>query len=116
MAWTVIFHDEFNAEFEELPAEVQDELLAMASLLQEFGPRLGRPRADTLNGSKHANMKELRFSAADGEWRAAFAFDPRRQAVLFVARDKSGVGQKRFYKSLIDTADKRFDDWLRKEK
>ena len=36
-------------------------------------------------------MKELRFDAADGVWRVAFAFDPRRHAILLVAGDKSGV-------------------------
>jgi hypothetical protein len=50
---------------------------------------------DTLNGSRHANMKELRFSAADGEWRVAFAFDPKRKAILLVAGDKSGGSGKR---------------------
>jgi hypothetical protein len=45
-------------------------------------------------------MKELRFSAADGEWRVAFAFDKKRKAVLLVAGDKSGVSEKRFYRSL----------------
>ena len=53
-------------------------------------------------------MKELRFAAEGGEWRAAFAFDPRRRAIVLVAGDKSGGGQKRFYKQLIAKADKRF--------
>jgi hypothetical protein len=47
-------------------------------------------------------MKELRFSAADGEWRVAFAFDSRRKAILLVAGDKSGVSKKRFYRELIE--------------
>jgi hypothetical protein len=81
-------------------------------MLQEFGPQLGRPRVDTLNGSRHANMKELRFSAADGEWRVAFAFDPRRKAILLVAGDKSGGSEKRFYRELIRKADQRFDAHL----
>jgi hypothetical protein len=46
---------------------VRTEILALTRLLQQFGPQLGRPRVDTLNDSRHANMKELRFSAADGE-------------------------------------------------
>jgi hypothetical protein len=112
MAWTVANHDEFDAEFDALPEEVQDELLAFTVLLETYGPTLGRPHADTLAGSKYANMKELRFSAADGVWRVAFAFDPRRQAILLVAGDKSGVGQKRFYKRLIRVADDRFADHL----
>jgi hypothetical protein len=57
-------------------------------------------------------MKELRFSAADGEWRVAFAFDPRRKAILLVAGDKSGGSEKRFYRELIRKADERFDAHL----
>lgn len=59
-------------------------------------------------------MKELRFSATDGEWRVAFAFDPRRKAILLVAGDKSGGSERMFYKRLISTADKRFDAHLRR--
>ena len=66
----------------------------------------------TQEGSSHANMKELRFSAADGEWRVAFAFDPKRKAILLVGGDKSGVSQKRFYRELIRKADDRFDAHL----
>lgn len=87
---------------------VQDEILALATLLEEFGPRLGRPHADTLNNSKFANMKELRLSADNGEWRVAFAFDVKRMAILLCAGDKSGVSEKAFYKALIKKADKRF--------
>ena len=57
-------------------------------------------------------MKELRFEAADGVWRVAFAFDIRRRAVLFVAGDKSGVSEKRFYRELVRRADERFDAHL----
>jgi len=79
-------------------------------LLKQFGPALGRPRVDTLKGSRHANMKELRFGAADGVWRIAFAFDPKRQAILLVGGDKSGGSEKRFYRQLIKKADARFDE------
>ena len=61
MKWAVSFHDEFDSEFDALSAAVQDEMLAHARLLEQFGPLLGRPRVDTLKGSRHANMKELRF-------------------------------------------------------
>ena len=60
----------------------------------------------------HANMKELRFAAADGEWRVAFAFDTRRKAILLVAGDKSGGGEKRFCRELVRKADERFDAHL----
>ena len=108
MRWTVELADEFKPEFDELDLTVRREILALARVLQELGPQLGRPRVDTLKGSRHANMKELRFSAVDGEWRVAFAFDPRRKAMLLVAGDKSGGSEKRFYRELIRKADQRF--------
>ena len=88
------------------------EILASSHLLQQFGPQLGRPRVDTLNDSRHANMKELRFSAAGVEWRVAFAFDTKRKAVLLVAGDESGGSEKRFYKGLVRKGDERFDAHL----
>ncbi|MEK6709996.1 MAG: type II toxin-antitoxin system RelE/ParE family toxin [Nitrospinota bacterium] len=108
MGWTVLFHAAFEPEFWELHGAVQDEILVHARLLETFGPELGRPRVDTLKGSRHASMKELRFGAADGAWRVAFAFDPKRRAVLLVAGDKSGSSERRFYKRLIAKADERF--------
>lgn len=86
--------------------------MAHAKLLAQFGPQLGRPRVDTLKGSTHANMKELRFDAGGGVWRVAFAFDIKRQAILLVAGDKCGVAQRRFNKRLIVKADARFIDHL----
>ena len=112
MEWRVEFHPAFAAEFKRLNEPVQDELAALAEVLKMAGPQLKRPRSDTLNGSKHANMKELRFDADDGVWRVAYAFDPKRRAILLTAGDKSGVSQKRFYKALVAKADARFDEHL----
>ena len=91
---------------------MQDELLAHLRLLEQFGSQLGRPRVDTLKGSRHANMKDLRFDAADGVWRFAFAFDPNRHGIIPCGGDKSGGSEKRFYRQLIDKADARFDAHL----
>ena len=112
MNWVVEIGDEFERELDALDEDVQTEILALSRLLQQFGPQLGRPRVDTLNGSRHANMKELRFSMADGEWRVAFAFDTKRKAILLVAGDKSGASEKRFYCEMIRKADHRFDSHL----
>jgi hypothetical protein len=57
-------------------------------------------------------MKELRFRAGGGVWRIAFAFDPEQKAILLVGGDKSGGGEKRFYRQLIKQADARFDRHL----
>ncbi|MBQ6655721.1 MAG: type II toxin-antitoxin system RelE/ParE family toxin [Ottowia sp.] len=107
MTWQVLFHDEFAQEFDSWHQALQDELLAQTRALRRFGPGLGRPWADTLNGSRYSNMKELRFS-----WRVAFAFDPQRQAILLVGGAKSGVNQRRFYARLIRTADARYGQYL----
>jgi hypothetical protein len=116
MVWVVEFYEDFATEFDALPKEVQTELSAKVSLLEEFGSMLKRPHVDTLNGSQYPNMKELRFDAADGVWRVAFAFDIKRCAILLVAGDKSGVSQKKFYKQLITKADARFTTHLAKLK
>ncbi|PIT75257.1 type II toxin-antitoxin system RelE/ParE family toxin [Limnohabitans sp. B9-3] len=112
MTWTVLLHDDFADEVAELDEKLQDELLAHAKLLAEFGPNLGRPTVDTLKGTSHANMKEMRFNWMGEVWRVAFAFDPQRQAVLLVGGDKGGADQKRFYKRLIALADTRYEEHL----
>lgn len=111
-SWIVRFHRDFLAEFEAYEDEVQDGLRTSIILLRRFGPTLKRPHCDTLRGSKHRNMKEVRFSAAGGTWRVAFAFDPKQEAILLVGADKSGGSQDRFYRRLIGKADQRFDDHL----
>lgn len=111
MSWQVVFQ-RFRTGVSRLPAKVQDEIYTVGRLLERLGPQLGRPQVDTLNGSRHANMKDMRFGAADGEWRVAFALDPTREAVLLVAGDKSGGGERRFYRALLRKADERFDQHL----
>lgn len=112
MPWVVLFHSEFDAEFQILDEALQNELLAHAALLQTYGPNLGRPTVDTLKGSRHANMKEMRFGWHQEVWRVAFAFDPERQAILLAGGDKGGADQKRFYRRLIAQADRRFDEYI----
>ena len=53
-----------RSELKVLPTPVYDKLLSFALLLEEYGPSLGRPTVDTLNGSRHPNMKELRVGQA----------------------------------------------------
>jgi hypothetical protein len=110
--WTVELAPEFEPELRALAADIRVELLAQARVVERFGPTAGRPRVDTLKGSAHANMKELRFDAGDGVWRVAFAFDPRRRAVLLVAGDKSGQSKRAFYRRLIASADRRYSAHL----
>lgn len=115
MPWTVLEHPNFSEEREGLDDEVSDKLDEVLLALGDIGPNLGRPLVDTLNGSKHKNMKEIRFNAK-GVWRFAFAFDEDRQAVVLCGGNKEGRAQGKFYKKLIATADERFDEWLEAEK
>jgi hypothetical protein len=63
-----------------------DAIMARIELLEEHGPSLGRPVVDSIRGSRHPNMKELRA----GSMRALFAFDPLRQAIVLVGGNKRG--------------------------
>ena len=112
MSWPAYFHPKFEEEVNELPEAVQDGLAAALAPLRKFGPSLGRPDVDALNGSKFPTMKELRLRAYGGVWRVAFAFNPQRNAILLVAGDKSGVSETKFYKRLIDKADRRYKEHL----
>jgi hypothetical protein len=111
--WIVELGDEFASEFNDLHPDVRNEILApLAPVTAIRGRCWDGPGADTLDESRHPNMKELRFDAADGVWRVAFAFDPNRRAILLLAGDKSGGSEKRFYKQLFAKADRRFDAHL----
>ena len=112
--WEVATTDEFDGWFADLGEDEQVELIAKVELLKLLGPQLGRPHADTLNDSKHSNMKELRADTRDKVLRIAFAFDPDRSAVLLLGGNKSGVSQRRFYRQLIARADALYDEHLRK--
>jgi len=114
VSWTIELHEAFVEEVASFEKDVKLRLAVSIKLLEEFGPQLKRPYSDTLKGSSYPNMKELRFSTDDGVWRVAYAFDPERKAILLVGGDKSGVSQKRFYKSLIKRADERFTQYLSK--
>lgn len=113
MQWKVVFHEEFFGEFEAWSEVVQDAVLGSLGKLREFGPSLGRPSVDTLKGSDYPNMKELRVDSEGGVWRIAFAFDPRRRAILLTGGNKTGVSKNRFYASLIRVADARYGLYLK---
>lgn len=93
-----------------------DQIGAAVEILAEHGPGLGRPLVDTVVGSRHNNLKELRpGSSGRSEVRILFAFDPKRRAILLVAGDKHGQWH-RWYKENIPIADDRYDKHLDKLK
>ncbi len=105
--WEVEYTDEFGAWWDRLDANEQESIAASVELLRQMGPNLPRPHADTLKGSRHSNMKELRTQHEGHPLRTLFAFDPRRCAILLLGGDKSGDG--RFYERMIPLADDLYD-------
>ncbi len=92
--------------------DTYDQVVAALRILTEHGPGLGRPLVDSISGSRHKNMKELRpGSSGRSEVRILFAFDPRRRAILLLAGDKQGVWSK-WYRKNIPVADDRYDEHL----
>jgi hypothetical protein len=99
-AWTEILND-----------EEYDHLIAALEQLEEHGPVTRRPFVDTLEGSKHANMKELRPRATSegAHMRVLFAFDLQSRAIMLVAGNKAG-NWKRWYADNIPIADALFTE------
>ena len=111
MAWAVEYTDQFEAWWDGLTAEEQDAIAASVTVLIERGPQLGRPHADTVRGSRHANMKELRVQQHGDPYRVLFAFDPRRAAILLIGGAKGG-DEAGFYRRVIPAADALYDEHL----
>ncbi|WP_350305197.1 type II toxin-antitoxin system RelE/ParE family toxin [Photorhabdus viridis] len=112
--WTVILSQRFDTWLHEQEDGLQEKVLADLMNLETYGPKLSRPYADTVKGSRHKNMKELRIQYAGRPIRAFFAFDPKRQAIVLCAGDKSN--DKRFYETMIRVADDEFSAHLEGKK
>lgn len=113
--WTIETTDTFDDWFNDLDELDRTNVLASLIVLQERGPMLSRPYADTVNGSCHSNMKELRVQSKGDPIRAFFAFDPKRKGILLCAGNKTG-NEKRFYDEMIPIADREFTAHLKKLK
>ncbi|HMS24897.1 MAG TPA: type II toxin-antitoxin system RelE/ParE family toxin [Acidimicrobiia bacterium] len=110
MSWEILFTDQFGLWWDELSQDQQEALTERVLMLAEVGPSLGRPIVDSIENSRHHNMKELRASK-EGALRVLFCFDPLRRAVLLLGGDKSGQWNA-WYKWAIPSADDLFDEYL----
>jgi hypothetical protein len=108
--WEIELTDEAVAWYEALTAKDQRSIAAAIDLLAEHGPGLGRPAVDTVKGSRHAGMKELR--SFGGNLRALFAFDPRRSAIVLLGGDKKH-DWRGWYRRNVPRADDLYDAYLR---
>jgi len=107
--WDIEFTNEFDSWWDTLDVDEQERIRSAIEILEEDGPGLGRPLVDSLKGSRHAHMKELR--PPGGHLRVLFAFDPRRTAILLLGGDKTGQWSA-FYERAIPEADRLYDEHL----
>ena len=108
--WEVEVTDEFERWWDSLSPQAQEAVAHDVDVLAAVGPGLGRPRVDTVKGSRFSNMKELRTTHAGDPMRIFFAFDPRRCAILLIGGSKAG--DKRFYERFVPLADRLYDEHL----
>lgn len=108
--WEIEVTDQFAEWFAALSPGDQDAIDFSVGLLAENGPNLKRPYADTIRGSRHENMRELRSQSAGRPIRTFYVFDPRRTAILLIGGGKTG--DERFYERMIPVADALYDEYL----
>jgi hypothetical protein len=113
--WIIETTDTFDEWFYSLDDTDRANVLASMLVLRERGPLLSRPYADTVKGSSHNNMKELRVQSKGAPIRAFFAFDPQRKGILLCAGNKT-ADEKRFYEVMLPIADREFTAHLEKLK
>jgi len=101
--YEVEFTDGFELWWNTLTPDEQDSVDFSVHLLEEHGVYLKRPHADTIHGSRFANMRELRCQHQGRPYRILYAFDPRRTAMLLIGGDKTG--NPNWYKEFVPRAD-----------
>jgi hypothetical protein len=111
--WAIDATEEYLAWFEQQEEQAKEKLLMAVRLLEEFGPTLGRPHADTLKGSDYKNLKELRAKTPKSVLRVAYIFDEKRKALILIGGDKKGKKEAAFYKRLIADAEELIKRYLK---
>lgn len=111
VSWEVLVTEGFEEWWNGLAEVHQDALTARIAMLRDHGPTLGRPTVDTIQGSKLANLKELRASVGRAHLRVLFVFDPDRRAVLLVGGNKAGQWQA-WYRRAIPEAEQLYAEHL----
>ena len=110
MPYQVNFSPEFRSWWNEQEDDLQDRMLKVIGSLEEKGPHLGRPLADTLEDSNLSNLKELRIQYKGDPYRILYAFDPNREAALLIGGNKAN--NKKWYKQMIPLAEAIFATYL----
>lgn len=109
MRCEVEYTDEFGLWWETLSLDEQIAITASVKLLEQFGTNLKYPHSSQILGSRH-RLRELRTQFRGRPYRTLYAFDPRRNAILLIAGDKTG--QNRWYEINVPIAERLYDEHL----
>ncbi|WCL51055.1 type II toxin-antitoxin system RelE/ParE family toxin [Leptospira sp. GIMC2001] len=113
--WEIESTAEFDLWLLKLESHIQEDILAHFYILREKGPQLGRPFADSIQGSKIKNLKELRIQVKQKVIRIFFVFTENRIGLLLAGGDKRG-NDKLFYNQMIPIVEKIYRKWLNDNK
>ncbi len=113
--WEIESTEEWESWIQTLDSAAKEEVLAHLYLLQQKGPLLSRPFADSIQGSKIKNLKELRIQVKLKVIRIFFVFTETRIGLLLAGGDKRG-NDKRFYEQMIPLVEKIYNNWLKENR
>ena len=114
--WQIITSERFDTWFLKQSEDEQAAILGKIYLLEEYGPNLSRPYADTLKGSKFPNLKELRIKTGSHVFRVTYIFDPEQNGLLLIGGDKKGKNEKKFYNDLVKESEQIYTAYLETKK
>ncbi|MCW7479438.1 type II toxin-antitoxin system RelE/ParE family toxin [Leptospira bandrabouensis] len=109
--WEIESTEVFDKWLRNLDLTTKEEILAHFYLLRQKGPLLGRPFADSIQGSKIKNLKELRVQVKLKVIRIFFVFTEGRIGLLLAGGDKRG-NDKMFYEQMIPMVEKIYKKWI----
>jgi hypothetical protein len=98
----VLHTAQFEAWFRGLNGERKYAVRSAVARIAKEGPALGRPRVDSIHGSRVHKLKEARV---DRGTRLLFAFDSNRNLVMLAGGDKTGKWN-RWYPPMIRLAER----------
>jgi len=113
MATPVVVYstDEFAAWYDSLEERHRQRVAACVDLLEQMGISLGFPYSSAIEGSALA-LRELRAQSHGHAMRVFYAFDPRRDTVVLIGGDKTGVSDDRFYREYVPQAERILREYL----
>ena len=105
----VLATDEIRDWYLALADSDADAVTISVERLEQLGVALAYPHSSEIRGSAYA-LRELRIAAGHSPLRVFYAFDLRRDAMLFLGGTKAG--NKRFYREFIPRAEAIWKDYL----